>query len=151
MPAALATRNDWQRRVLLTAGQECLCDANWQFIAVSPAMSAHFGADDLVGRPAMAIPRHRRYADLLAALPLFEGELRVVQYCSEVWRDGQTHMRDMEFWPVLTREDEFLVHVVANPRASRPTPAFQGLRITDVRIVLLDGSVLGAENSVIAR
>ena len=149
--ASLATRGDWQRRVLLTAGQECLCDAKWQFIAISPAMNAHFGVDDLVGRTAMAIPRYRRYADLLEALPLFSGKLRVVQFCSESWRDGQTHTRDMEFWPVLTCEDEFLVHVVATPRAARPTPAFQGLRVTDVRIILLDGTVLGAENSLVAR
>lgn len=149
--ASLATKDDWQRRVLLTAGQECLCDANWQFIAISPAMNAHFGVDDLVGRTAMAIPRYRRYADMLAALPLFGGELRVVQFCSESWRDGHTHTRDMEFWPVLTREDELLVHIVANPRATRPTPAFQGLRITDVRIILLDGSLLGVENSIVAQ
>jgi hypothetical protein len=128
-----------------------LCDANWQFIAISPAMSAHFGAGDLVGRSAMTIPRYRRYAEMLVALPLFNGDLRVVQFCSESWRDGQTHTRDMAFWPVLTSEDELMVHVVANPRTARPTPEFQGLRITEVRIVMLDGSVLGADNNIVAR
>ncbi|MBP6012501.1 MAG: hypothetical protein KBA31_09765 [Alphaproteobacteria bacterium] len=144
----LSSTQDWIRRVSLTHGAEGLCDSDWRFVAASASLlsSLRVTEDAFVGRRASEIPQFRAYASALAAIPLFDGTLRGVQFRSESWVDGELTAKDLDFWTICTGDGALLVHIVATKVQRREHGArFAGFRVSNVRAILLDGRTISGD------
>lgn len=119
-------------------------------MAVSTPMLIGLNARaSFVGRRLSDIPQFKDYASAMAALPLFDGDLRGMQFHSEAWIGGDLRAWDMDFWSVCTEAGEMLVHIVANRALARTKGNFSGFRISDFRIIRADGRVVEDGSDVV--
>jgi hypothetical protein len=102
-----------------------------------------------VGRRMSDSPQFKDYAREMAALPLFDGDLRGMQFHSEAWIGGNLRAWDMDFWSVCTDEGEMLLHIVANRTREQAKGTFSGFSISNFRIIQADGRVVAVGSDVV--
>jgi transcriptional regulator with XRE-family HTH domain len=142
---ALSSKAAWQRRVSLAWGAEALFEKGWRFLAISPKLQQSWGQpdDDIVGKVLFDLPAFRSEANLLGKLPLFDGTIRVAKGRADLYLHGNNFQADIDMWPILTCDDEIILHIVAYAGpVSKAEPGFVGVRLRDFYAVMTDGRVI---------
>lgn len=150
---ALSSKAAWQKRVGMSWGAEALFEKGWRFLAVSPRLQQASAKpdDELVGKILFDLPPFKREANLLGRLPLFDGAIRVVKARADLHLAGNAFSADIDMWPILTCNEEIILHVVAyQGPVSQEDPARTGVQLRDFRAIMTDGRVVSNDADGVA-
>jgi len=138
---AHASAQAWCRRIEMTRGMEALFGAGWKFLAVSEPLLKIIGAsrEALIGTALAELPGIEPHADLIAAVPMFDGNVRVMKAGGEFVFPDAALRCDFELWPVLTNDNDVLCHAVCYAKKAPDTSlAFVELRVFAAGMVMTD-------------
>lgn len=142
---ALSSRKAWQQRVALSWGTEALFEKGWRFLAVSARLQQASARpdEDMVGKILFDLPAFKSETNLLGKLPLFDGTIRVVKARADLRLYGNEFSADIDMWPILTCDDEIILHIVAyHGPVTQGEPSSIGVRLRDFYAVMTDGRII---------
>ena len=142
---ALSSKAAWRHRVELSWGTEALFEKGWRFLAISSKLQrAPAKPDgDIVGKILFDLPAFKSERNLLGRLPLFDGAIRVMKARVDFFLSGNFYAASVDFWPILTSDDEIIVHTIAYyGDAILTEPSLVGVRLRDFQAIMSDGRIV---------